>query len=171
MKPSPDHDHAPVRIRPYQDADASGTLAIFLAAITQTAAADYTAEQVQAWANPAGRDLETWHAAMLVRGSFVATIEGQLAGFSDVNQDGYLDMMFVAPRFLRRGVARQLVKHAEALARSAGTHELSADVSITARPFFERHGFTVEAEQHPVKAGVRMTNFKMRKSLLDQEEW
>lgn len=51
------------------------------------------------------------------------------------------------------------------LARSEGTPALSAEVSITARPFFERHGFTVEAEQHPVKAGVELTHYKMRKEL------
>jgi hypothetical protein len=33
------------------------------------------------------------------------------------------------------------------------------------RPFFERHGFTVDAEQHPVRAGVELTNYKMRKEL------
>jgi len=50
----------------------------------------------------------------------------------------------------------------EVLARSEGTPALSADVSITARRFFERHSFTVEAEQHPVKAGVELTNYRMR---------
>ncbi|MEO7124135.1 MAG: GNAT family N-acetyltransferase [Lacisediminihabitans sp.] len=60
-----------------------------------------------------------------------------------------------------RGVARQLLEHLEAQARSERTPMLSADVSITARPFFERHGFTVEAKQHPVKAGVELTNYKM----------
>jgi len=156
---------APIRIRAYRDADAAATLAVFLAAITQTASADYTAEQIEAWANPAGRDLKTWHAAMRARGSVVASIEGELAGFSDVSREGYVDMMFVAPRFVGRGVAWQLLSHVEEHARSAGAQELTADVSITARPFFERQGFIVQAEQHPVKAGVTMTNFRMRKAL------
>ncbi|WP_245933752.1 GNAT family N-acetyltransferase [Arthrobacter livingstonensis] len=59
----------------------------------------------------------------------------------------------------------RLLAHVEAHARSERRPALSADVSITARPFFERHGFTVEAEQHPVKAGVELTNYKMRKLL------
>ncbi|MBC7560665.1 MAG: GNAT family N-acetyltransferase [Dermatophilaceae bacterium] len=79
--------------------------------------------------------------------------------------DGYVDMMFVSPRHQRRGVARQLLAHVEAHARSEGTPALSAEASLTARPFFERAGFTVEAEQHPVKAGVELTNYKMRKEL------
>ncbi|WP_434619873.1 GNAT family N-acetyltransferase [Arthrobacter sp. A5] len=102
---------------------------------------------------------------MLTRHSIVATIGGELAGFSDVSPDGYVDKMFVSPRHQRRGVAHQLLAHVEAHARREGTSALSANVSITARHFFERHGFTVEAEQHPVKAGVELINFKMRKEL------
>jgi quinol monooxygenase YgiN len=55
---------------------------------------------------------------------------------------------------------------------SRSTHktgnELTSDVSITARPFFERYGFTVEAEQHPVSCGVPLTNYTMTKKLLDR---
>ena len=41
-----------IDVRPYEYADAAGTLALFLAAITETASADYSAEQIQAWAAP-----------------------------------------------------------------------------------------------------------------------
>ncbi|WP_241988786.1 GNAT family N-acetyltransferase [Cryobacterium sp. TMT1-2-2] len=162
-------DTQAVAIRPYGHADAAGTLAIFLAAVTETAAADYSPEQIQAWARPEDRDLSTWHAAMQARNSYVATIDGAPAGFSDVNPAGYIDMLFVAPRHQRQGVARQLIGYVEAHARKAHMAALTADVSVTARPFFERYGFTVEAEQHPVKAGVQLTNYKMKKNLLGSE--
>ncbi|OOB90833.1 GNAT family N-acetyltransferase [Rathayibacter sp. VKM Ac-2630] len=149
-----------VEIRPYSEADAPATLAVFLAAVTETASADYSPEQVRAWAGE--RDLPAWHAAMRGRGAVVATIGGAVVGFSDVQPDGYIDMMFVAPRFLRRGVAHALLAYVESV---AGTPELRADVSITARPFFERHGFAVVAEQHPVRSGVELTNFRMVKQL------
>jgi putative acetyltransferase len=102
---------------------------------------------------------------MLARSSIVATVGGELVGFSDVSPEGYVDMMFVSPHHQRCGVARQLLAHVEAHGRSEGTPALSVDASITARPFFERHGFTIEAELHPVKAGVQLTNYKMRKEL------
>jgi GNAT superfamily N-acetyltransferase len=107
---------------------------------------------------------------MLARNSIVATVGSELAGFSDVGPEGYVDMLFVSPRHQRRGVARQLLAHVEAKARSQGTASLSADVSITARTFFELHGFTVEAEQFPVKAGVELTNYKMRKGLRERTQ-
>jgi putative acetyltransferase len=156
---------ATIDVRPYTHGDAADTLAVFLAAVTQTASADYTAEQIQAWAAPQDRDLDRWDAAMEARKSFVATIDTELAGFSDGGSDGYVDMMFVAPKFARRGVARTLLAAAEKMARETGARELSADVSITARPFFESQGFAVVAEQSPVRRGVSLTNFKMRKPL------
>lgn len=158
--------HGPsIAIRPYRDADAAATLAIFLAAVTETAAADYSPEQIQAWARPDERELSAWHTAMQKRNSWVATVEGEPAGFSDVDRHGYIDMMFVAPRHLRIGVARRLLGHVEAHARAEGLAHLTANVSITARPFFERHGFVVEKEQHPVMASVQLTNYAMKKLL------
>lgn len=152
-------------IRRYQRTDAADTLAVFLAAITETAAADYSTEQIRAWADAENRELSAWDEAMQARNSYVATVDGSVAGFSDVSADGYIDMMFVSPRHLHQGIARRLLAHIEAYARQKRMVELSADVSITARPFFERHGFVVEAEQHPSRAGVQLTNFRMRKKL------
>lgn len=158
-----DSDAPVVEVRPYRLADAGDTLAIFIAAVTETAAADYSPEQVQAWARPDMRELTLWHAARNARSSYVATVAGDPAGFSDMDPQGYIDMMFVAPRYQRLGVARHLLAHVEALARAERLTGLTANVSITARPFFERCGFVVEAEQHPVIDGVQFTNYAMKK--------
>ena len=166
MHSSPVPDDPSIEVRSYEHGDATGTLAVFLAAVTETASGDYTSKQIQAWADPDGRDLHCWDEAMAARKSFVAIISAQIAGFSDVSHDGYVDMMFVAPHFLRRGVARKLLAHGEELARNWDASELSADVSVTARPFFESQGFVVVAKQFPVKRGVTLTNFRMCKSLV-----
>lgn len=155
----------PVIVRMYVEADAADTLAVFTAAITTTASADYSPEQIRAWAQPGTRDLRSWGAAMSSRDTVVATIDGEVAGFSDARLDGYIDMMFVSPEYARRGVAKRLLAFVEARARSAGARELTSDASITARPFFERHGFSVTAEQHPVRDGVELTNYRMNKAL------
>ncbi|WP_010204199.1 GNAT family N-acetyltransferase [Salinibacterium sp. PAMC 21357] len=167
MSASANREHTAIAVRPYTELDAASTLAIFIAAATETASADYTVKQTEAWADIDARDLQSWGRAMAARNSFVATIDDEVAGFSDVSATGYIDMMFVAPRFLRRGVARRLLEHAEALARKAGARALTADVSITARPFFERFGFVVTSEQHPVKRGVELTNFAMSKDCIE----
>jgi putative acetyltransferase len=43
--------------------------------------------------------------------------------------------------------------------------ELTSDVSVAARPFFERFGFDVVREQRPSKDGVEMINYRMRKNI------
>lgn len=154
-----------VTLRAYSRADASPTLAVFLAAVTGTASAHYSPEQIAAWSAPAERNLDSWHAARARLDTLVAVLDGEIAGFSDVDAHGYIDMMFVAPRFGRRGVAGALLAELEHRARAAGTAELSVHASLTARPFFERHGFLVLEERHPVLRGVHLTNFRMLKPL------
>lgn len=156
---------ARIEIRPYRPRDASGTLRIFLDAVLHVASADYSPEQIEAWADPNGRSLGSWAEAMARRDSFVATVDGTLAGFSDVNPIGEIDMLFVAPSLRGIGVATRLLAHAEATARESGAVRLRAEVSRTALDRFEACGFIVTAQQFPVKRGVALTNFVMEKSL------
>ena len=151
-----------IELRKYNSRDATATLAVFLAAVTETAARDYSPEQIAAWARPGQRELIDWDESRRTLNTYVAILDGNVAGFSDVSAAGYIDMMFVAPRYGRRGVGATLLSFLE---RSTPASVLAADVSITARPFFEAHGFVVEAEQHPRIVGVRMTNFRMTKQL------
>ena len=158
-----------ITIRPYASADAEESLDVFIEAVTRTAAADYTSEQIEAWARPNDRGLEDWDQARLGVDTFVAVVDGRVAGFSDVSAAGYVDMMFVSPAHGRQGVGHALMTFLEKHALAAGADQMSADVSLTARPFFEAHGFVVVAEQHPVIDGVQMTNFQMTKPLVQSE--
>lgn len=155
-------------IRPYQADDATVTLKIFTTAITRIAAADYSPEQVRAWAQPGQRSAAEWHLDMLKRNSFVATASDEVVGFSDVDEYGYIDMIFVDPQHQRQGVARALLESVRRQARDLYATSLTADVSITARPFFESQGFFVEQRQEPFKQGVKLVSFRMRKELQEQ---
>jgi putative acetyltransferase len=157
--------HFAITIRPYASTDADRTLDVFVEAVTRTAAADYTPEQVEVWARPDDRRIEEWDQDRLRVDTFVAVIDECVAGFSDVSAGGYIDMMFVSPRHGRRGVGHALMTFLEQRALAAGADQMSADVSLTARRFFEAHGFVVEVEQHPVIDGVQMTSFHMTKPL------
>ena len=58
-----------------------------------------------------------------------------------------------------------LLAEVERRAKERTVPALWTNASITARPFFERHGFVVVSEQHPVIRGVPMRNYRMRKEL------
>ncbi|MCU1527734.1 MAG: family N-acetyltransferase [Frondihabitans sp.] len=150
-------------LRPYTAQDAEATLEVFRRAVRLTAIHDYTLEQIAAWSNN-DMELAAWHARRAARPTLVADIDG-VVGFSDVDDSGYIDMLFVDPDFARRGVASTLLALLTEQAATAGALELTVHASITARPFFESHGFEVVEERRPVLRGVELTNFAMRRRL------
>lgn len=152
-------------IRSYRSCDASATLAVFRDAVMLTASKDYTPEQIAAWAGQDNQDLDTWDKARRARSSFVACLNGEIIGFTDVDGDGYIEMLFVAPRYGRQGVATAMLDHVERIARKSGAPTLSANVSVTALRFFKHRGFIVQAVQHPTVGGVQLTNHHMTKNL------
>jgi len=64
---------------------------VFLDAVTETASAHYSAGQIAAWARPNERDVTQWNSARTSLKTYVATIGDEIAGFSDVGDDGYID--------------------------------------------------------------------------------
>jgi putative acetyltransferase len=63
----------------------------------------------------------------------------------------------------RQGVGSRLMDRIHSHAVSTGLTSLFSDVSITARPSFERWGFVVEKQQRLVLGEISLTNFRMRK--------
>lgn len=151
-------------LRPFRESDAATTLDVFLRAIRTTASRDYTPEQVAAWASD-DIDVAGWSARRADHRTQLAEVDGRVVGFTDVDEHGYIDMLFVDPDVARTGVASALFEWALEMARDLGATELTTHASLTARPFFERQGFEVVVEQRPVLRGVELTNFVMRRDL------
>jgi len=153
-----------VDLREYTAADAEATLAVFFRAIRETASADYSPEQVAAWAAD-DLDRDAWAASRAAAHTQLAVIDGRVAGFTDLDDNGYIDMMFVDPDFGRQGVATTLLAATMTLARQRGLVALTTYASLTAKPFFEQHGFLVTEERHFIHGGVETINFAMRRLL------
>jgi putative acetyltransferase len=156
-----------MELRAYRDQDCLATRRVLERAVRLTASADYTDEQIEAWA-PAGVDeseLEAWSAARRGAQTFVAVEDGEVLGFGDLVDGVLLDILYVDPGAARRGIGSALVERIVALARAGGGELIETDASLTARPLFERHGFAVVAEQAPVVRGIAMKNFRMRRAL------
>jgi putative acetyltransferase len=153
-----------MRIRPYVDGDAAATLDVYLRAVRGTASRDYTPEQIAAWA-PDDLDPERW-AARRAAASTVVAVEGErVIGFADLLDEGHIDMTFVAPEFGGRGVASALLAAVVDTARSRGLRRLTVRASITARPFFERHGFALDEELQVELDGVLLATNAMSREL------
>ena len=95
--------------------------------------------------------------------------EKRLIGFVNVAGDGGLHAFLldatVHPDFQRRGVASALLRFLVARGGSERRKRLFGEVSITARPVFERHGFKVLAYQTVETNGQALGNYRMEKLL------
>lgn len=156
-----------MRIRPFQTGDEAALYRLHHEAIHRVAARDYTPEQIEAWA-PARHDPGPWAIKMRHLRPFVAEADGRIAGYADLQPEGYIDHFFVSADFPRQGVGRMLMERIHEEAARQGIAELTADVSRTAQPFFARFGFEIVEQRFPVRSGVTIPNALMRKRLSPQ---
>jgi len=153
-----------IEIRDYRDSDCEALAGIFQRAVREIARKDYSPVQVMAWA-PDARDMAQFAARRTAKPTFVAEYDGQLAGFTDLDGDGHIDMFYVNPDCQRRGVASAMLRFLAERAQSERRKRLHSEVSITARPVFERHGFKVLAYQTVQTNGQALGNYRMEKLL------
>lgn len=151
-------------IRPYQPADAAALSGLYEASVRALGARGYSSAQIEAWASLAP-SAEALEARMADGRSRLVAVADEIAGFIDVEPDGHIDLLYVAPSAAGSGVARLLLETAEALAPLSGAGRLYAEASETARPVFERLGFQVTARRDFDVAGVPIHNWAVEKTL------
>lgn len=137
---------------------------VFMSSVHVLARDFYTQAQLDAWA-PAAYDAQAWASRIAALRPFVATVEGRVAGYADLQEHGYIDHFFVSGDFPGRGVGSALMRHLHEVATRRGLPQLSAHVSLPAEGFFARHGFLVDGRQEVLAGGIPMTNARMSKSL------
>ncbi|MCC2596923.1 GNAT family N-acetyltransferase [Pusillimonas sp. MFBS29] len=153
-----------MEIRRFRVEDASALFQVFLSSIHDIASRDYTAAQVEAWAQ-ADRAPEVWASRMRELQPFVAEAKGKIIGYADIQPNGYIDHFFVSGAQSRQGVGTLLMSRIHDEARLLGISQLTADVSTSAEPFFLHHGFQVVERRFPIRRGVMLQNSLMRKDL------
>lgn len=152
------------RIRDYEAQDAPQLARLFYETVRSVNRADYSEEQVEAWA-PEVPDPKGWHARLLDHRTLVVEKADEVVGFAELEGDGHLDMFYVRKDAVGRGVGRLLYEALEREARRRGLERIFTESSITARPFFERRGFHALREQVVSRRGVSMMNVAMEKRL------
>lgn len=138
---------------------------VFKDSVLNIASKDYSGEEVVAWAGMGTE--KRWEELFASGLCFAAAFDnsGIMCGFTSVNTSGYLHSMFVGSCFQGKGVAPELLRWAENYAKEHHAHEMSCEVSITARPFFSKNGYRTEKEQHVRVKDIFMTNYVMKKRL------
>jgi putative acetyltransferase len=151
-------------LRPYLPDDAPVLADIFRASIEGLAADDYSETQIDTWA--AAADDEDAFEDRLERGTtLVATMEGSPVGFTALVAPGHVDLLFVHPAVVGRGVGTMLLEALEKLANARGAKKLTAEVSDNASEFFRHRGFKAMQRNSVPLGGEWFANTTMEKPL------
>lgn len=150
-------------LRRYRTSDCGSMAELFYETVHSVNAADYTKEQLDAWAT-GNVDLTAWDKSFLEHFTIVAEETGddgkRIVGFGDIDSTGYLDRLYVRKDRQRRGIASAICGELEDAADAA---KITTHASITARPFFQKRGYRVVREQQVERGGILLTNYVMEK--------
>ncbi|MET2899985.1 GNAT family N-acetyltransferase [Vibrio rotiferianus] len=153
-----------LEIRRFESGDEETLRTLFYYTVRKICINDYTDAQVSAWA-PNIYVADDWNKKIALLNPFVVLLDGQVVGYADLQPDGYVDHFFCHWQHQGKGVGTALMQQLIAEGARNFNHRLYANVSLTAKPFFERHGFTVAKQQSVDIRGQTLTNFLMEKEL------
>jgi putative acetyltransferase len=154
-----------ITIRSYNKTDAPFLAAIYFHTIHNINAKDYSSEQLNAWAPLSSLEAEGWMRKWRKLPPIVATMNNKVVGFAELEDNGHIDCFYCHHEYQGCGVGSALMREIEDRARKSKLNKLFAEVSITAKPFFEAKGFKVKKEQSVIIRGVALTQFVMEKAL------
>ena len=152
-------------IRQVTEQDIPALQELFCNTVLHVNSKDYTQEEVADWASY-GEDMQHWK-ELLTRHDFIAALDkpGNIIGFSSMNAEGYMHSMFVHKEWQGKGVGTRLLAEAEKMAHKYDVQKIWAEVSITARSFFEKHGYRIIKEQKAKANRLYLTNYVMEKTI------
>ena len=155
-------------LRPFLPADAPVLAEIFQASVEELTGEDYSEAQQAAWASLAD-DVAMFGERLAEDLTLVATIGGSTVGFASLKGSDHIDMLYVHPAAAGQGVGTLLADALEKLAGARGAKRLIADVSDTARGFFEKRGYEAQRRNTLSVGDEWLGNTTMEKRLAPAE--
>lgn len=146
-----------------QKVDVFEMMHLFMETINSIDNIYYSAEQRRVWAK-AGNNHGRWEEKVSRQHVVVAESGGRILGFGSLEGD-YIDILYVRKYHQGLGIASNIYAILEEEAKKSGVVALSADVSHSARMFFERRGFVEVGINSFIMDGVELSNTRMRKLL------
>lgn len=154
-----------IQIREYRLEDTKALVNIFYNTVHQVNIWHYSLEQVNVWAPESSLNATKWTQKFERTKPFVAVVDEFIVGFAEFEPDGHIDCFYCHHDWVGQGVGSALMKAIYEKAKDWKVQCIFADVSITAKPFFKRQGFSVVKEQTVVKDGIEFVNYRMEKKL------
>lgn len=156
-----------LKIRKATPKDDDAIFSVFFRAVRQGAAKFYTQKQRVVWAPKSKPDQTPTNHSML---RWVAEMDGDIIGFIAVTRAGYIDLAYVLPEWMGRGVAQALYDAVLEWAHHARLSELTSHASHFAKRFFLKNNWQVDYPETVALGDQKLERFYMRCKLEIQNE-
>jgi putative acetyltransferase len=143
---------------------------LFHLSVSQISHPRYNSFQLNAWSS-APRSTKHWQNQLKRKQTwlYLDTNSDLLLGFISLDpttkHQGYIEHLYVQPKFQGQGIAQILYHQAATFAKEQGYSSLSCDASYVSKAFFERQGFEVKRKSFQSKLGQVITGFDMIKDI------
>lgn len=137
---------------------------LFSFTIRSVASKDYSAQEIASWSEGA-KNTDNWLKRIDTHYYLLVKVNDILAGMASLDKSGYLDVIYVHPNHQGEGIASSLLDKMEKRAQYDGHSVIKSDVSITAKPFFLKKGYSVIKPQLVLCRGVVLRNYHVEKKL------
>lgn len=151
-----------MELRKYESNDCAILAELFLNTVHTVNSKDYSKAQLDVWAT-GNVDISGWDKSFSEHNTLIAEIDGDIVGFGDMDDNGYLDRLYVHSDYQGKGIAKAIVNELEQQAMVYDISFFTTHASITAKPFFEKLGYHAVRENKVVRNGIELTNFIMEK--------
>ncbi len=135
---------------------------LYIETIQSVCKNDYNSAQIEAWISGV-KNINRWTEVIETQFVLLAIIQNQIVGFGTLKNGNYIDFFYIHKDFQRQGIADKILTELELEAQKQHSKIITSDISITAKPFFEKKGFIVKAKQKNIRLGVELINYKMEK--------
>lgn len=154
-----------LKIRRARQEDCHSIGKVHSAAVKGIRTAQYTPEEIQAWAVP--RDPASYEDSIRAKEFFVAEDGDAIVGFGVLNQlIAEVEAVYVDPEAGRRGIGLEVLRNLEERARDLGLSELRLNASLNAVPFYEKAGYMAqERSKYRLLTGVEIACVPMVKAV------
>ena len=137
---------------------------LFRKTIRTVNACDYDPVQLKVWS--AKYDDNSWWQDKIRNDYFIiAEDQSRILGFCSATLKGCLELLYVHKDYQGNGVGTALMTRIDEYFHDLSVREITSEVSVTAKPFFEKMGFNNPRRQTVCIDGVEIRNFKMKKKV------
>lgn len=151
-----------VLLRRYRSLLDIETHTVYREAIMSTAPR-YSPKVLQQWMG--NFTMEHWHARMTATHVLVANTFGQSVGIVDIDEEGYVDLLYVSPLIARRGMGSAMLTWAQRRAMMWDLPEMTTVAPEATVPFFVGNGFRVVQPEMMRRGNAMLKSYAMTKRL------